>query len=104
MTVVARQVVLPLDPLGELASGILQESLPGATVSELHVFRDDGILIQANIRDSQTPERHQLEMARARISSAIAAEVELDIAFQQRLQITPAPLPTESQSETDESG
>ena len=89
MTVVARQVVLPMDPLGELASAILKESLPDASISEMTVFRDEGITIRASIRDSQPPSRADLEGAQARISAVVDAQVALEVSFQQTLRLSP---------------
>ena len=89
MTVVARQVVLPMDPLGELASAILKESLPEASISEMTVFRDEGITIRASIRDSQPPSRADLEGAQARISAVVDAQVALEVSFQQTLRLSP---------------
>ena len=98
LTVVARQVVLPLDPLGEAASAILHEALPGASISELHIFRDNGLTIHATVRDSQPPAEADLELARAMLSAELGSEVALEIAFQQRFQLKPAPEPTASEA------
>ena len=87
LTVVERQVVLPLDPLAELASGILQEVLPRATISDVHAFRDQVVLIRANIRDFQAPTNEDLELARAMIASVVDTDVVLEVAFQQTFQI-----------------
>ena len=90
LTVVARQVVLPLDPLAEVAKAVLQETLPGAVISEVGVTRDEGALIRATVRDTQAPTSVELEPARAKISSVADTEVVLEIAFQQTIQINDA--------------
>ena len=87
LTVVARQVVLPLDPLGEVASAVLQETLPGASISDLHVFRDEGLLVRAIIRDSHAPSRADLELAQRMIISVVDTDVTLEFTFQQTIQV-----------------
>lgn len=88
LTVVARQVVLPLDPLAEAASAALQETLPRASISDVTIVRGEGVLVRANVRDSQAPSTADLEAAQAMINSAAGTSVELVVSFQQTIQIT----------------
>ncbi|MCY3779352.1 MAG: DUF389 domain-containing protein [Chloroflexi bacterium] len=88
LTVVARQVVLPLDPLAETASAILQETLPRANISDVTLQRDDTISISATVRDTEPPTSDDLELARQAISSVVDAPVALQIAFQQTIQVS----------------
>ena len=87
LTVVARQVILPLDPLAEVASAALQERLPRASISDVTVIRGEGVQVRANVLDSQAPSNADLEAAQAAISSAADTSVDLIIAFQQSIQI-----------------
>ena len=87
LTVVSRQVVLPLDPLAEAASAALQETLPRASISDVTVLRGEDVLIRAHVRDSQAPSNADLGIAQAMISSAEGTAVVLEIAFQQTIQI-----------------
>lgn len=90
LTVVARQVVLPLDPLAKAASAALQEWLPRASISDVTVIRAEGVLVRASVRDAQAPSHAELEAAQAVISAAAGTAVELEIAFQQTIQISGA--------------
>ena len=87
LTVVARQVILPLDPLAEVASAALQETLPSASVSDVTVFRGEEILVRANVRAAQAPSNADLQAVQAIVSSAVDTGVNLEIAFQQTIQI-----------------
>lgn len=98
LTVVARQVISPLDPLAELASAALQETLPSASISDVHVFQEEGLLVRANIRDSQAPASEDLELAQAKISSLVDTDVVLEIAYQQTMQINGAAVNNDTES------
>ncbi len=87
LTVVSRQVVLPLDPLAEAASAALQQTLPRASVSDVTVQKGEAILVRANVRAAQAPSNADLMDAHALISSFADADVKLEIAFQQTIQI-----------------
>ncbi|MCE2473324.1 MAG: TIGR00341 family protein [Anaerolineae bacterium] len=87
LTVVARQVILPLDPLAEVASAALQERLPRASISDVTVIRGEGVQVRANVLDSQAPSNADLEAAQAAISLAADTRIDLEIAFQQTIQI-----------------
>ena len=87
LTVVARQVVLPLDSLTAMASAVLREAFPQASIGDVTVLQDDGILIRATIRDVDPPARDKLETAQKMISSVVNTNVTLDIAFQQMIQV-----------------
>ena len=87
LTVVARQVVLPLDPLTAMASAVLREAFPQASIGDVTVLQDDGILIRATIRDVDPPARDKLKTAQKMISSVVNTNVTLDIAFQQMIQV-----------------
>lgn len=87
LTVVARQVVLPLDPLTAMASAVLREAFPQASIGDVNVLQDDGILIRATIRDVDPPARDKLKTAQKMISSVVNTNVTLDIAFQQMIQV-----------------
>ncbi len=91
LTVVARQVVLPLDPLAEAASAILQETLPRASFSDVAVDRENGNWVRATVRDLEPPAHDDLEKARKRISAVADADIDLEIAFQQTIQIEGRP-------------
>lgn len=90
LTVVERQVVLPLDPLAKAASAALKAALPRAMVSDVTVFRGEGVWVQANVRASQAPSNAELEAAQAQISAAAGTRIDLEIAFQQTIQINGA--------------
>ena len=87
LTVVERQIVLPLDPLAEAASAALQAALPRAIISDVAVIHGERVLVRANIRASQAPSSAELEAAQAQISAAVGAGIDLEIAFQQTIQI-----------------
>ena len=93
LTVVARQVVLPPDPLAAKVGAILQETLPRASIGEVKVLQDNGILILATVRDSEPPTSESLTIAQERISAVVDAGVTLDILFQQSIQIADPPPP-----------
>ncbi|MYD09908.1 MAG: DUF389 domain-containing protein [Chloroflexi bacterium] len=87
LTVVERQIVLPLDPVAEAASAALKAALPRAIVSDVAVIQGERVLVRANIRSSQAPSSAELEAAQAQISAAVGAGIDLDIAFLQTIQI-----------------
>ena len=87
LTVVARQVVLPLDPLAQVASAVLQERLPQARISDVAVLRDGGVTIRATVRDLEAPAKEELELAQQIIASVVDTDVTLEVAFQQTIQV-----------------
>ena len=97
LTVVERQVVLPLDPLAEAAKAALQEALPGASIGDVTVSREDGTLIRATVRDNQAPTSEELQLAQAKISLAADTDVVLEIAFQQTIQVSGVVLAAEAE-------
>ncbi len=97
LTVVARQVVLPLDPLAEVAKAALNEALPRASISDVTVSREDNTLIRASVRDIQAPTNNELQLTQAKISSLADTEVVLEIAFQQTMQISGAAVKAEAE-------
>lgn len=92
LTVVERQVALPLEPLAKAASAALQEALPRAMVSDVAVIYGESVLVRANVRASQAPTSVELEAAQAQISAAAGTRIDLEIAFQQTIQINGAEL------------
>ncbi len=87
LTVVSRQVVLPLDPLAEAASAALHQTLPRASISNVTVTRNEGVLVRAEVRAAQAPSSADLKAAQALISTFADSNVNLEVAYQQTIQI-----------------
>ena len=83
LTVVARQLVRPLEADEAAIHAVLQELLPSARITDLHVEDDDGVVARLALQDLAPPTREKLEVARQRISQIVNAEARLDVVFQQ---------------------
>ena len=71
-----------------MAKSVLQEALPRASIGDVSVTRaDDHTLIRATVRDAQAPTGEALRLAQTKISSAVDTDIDLEIAFQQMIQI-----------------
>ena len=87
LTVVARQVVRPLDPTVELVSALLHDSLPGASIADLSVSVTDAVSVWATVRAHAPPAQDALETARQKIEALLEKPTTLDIAFQQIMRV-----------------
>lgn len=92
LTVVERQVALPLDPITAVAGAALRETFPLANVADITVIQEDGIFIRATIRGMEPPASEDLETARQKISSVVDANVILEILYQHLIQISGVPV------------
>ena len=85
LTVVSRQIVRPLDELASALVTALQDTLPGAGISEFHIDPGEPLVVHAAVRALAPPSQAQLEQLRQEMSALAGAPVELRIAWQQLL-------------------
>jgi len=83
LTVVARHVVRPLEPLEASVGEILRAAFPQAQIADVAIEAADGVLARAQLQDREPPARAKLEEARRRISELVEDDVRLEIIFQQ---------------------
>ena len=88
VTVVARQVVLPLDPMVSTASDILKEAFPGAVVRDVAVQYDEGVafIVRATILDREAPDREGLARAERLLEAVVEEGVQLELAYHQLIE------------------
>ena len=82
LTVVARQIVRPLDPMITAISKILREAYPTANILDVSVDWSDGLLIGVTLQDRQPPTEASLEEVRRLIGAIAEREAQLDIVYQ----------------------
>lgn len=85
LTVVSRQIVRPLDELAAALLTALQDTLPGASISEFHIDPGEPLVVHAAARALTPPSQAQLEQLRQEMSALAGRPVELRIAWQQLL-------------------
>ncbi len=93
LTVAARQVVRPLEPLMAAIWQDLRESFPSAQIADVWVGQADGFVVHAILQDYDEPRPEELEEARGRISRSANDAARLEIVYQQKLVAAP-PAPT----------
>ncbi len=91
LTVVARQIVRPLDPLIASISAILREAYPQANILNVTVDWSDSLRIGVTLQDRQPPGENSLEAVRRRIGALADRAVQLDVAFQQVISVGDSP-------------
>ena len=91
LTVVARQIVRPLDPMTTTASIILRDTFPLANVTDVRVEWREGLWVGASLQGTVPPARVKLEEARQLISAIADRDVQLDIAYQQVISVGDLP-------------
>ena len=87
LTVVARQVVRPLEPVMAAIWQDLRAVFPRAQIADVWIEQADGIVLHAVVQDYQAPALEQLEQAQRRISQAVNDNVRLEIVYQQRFAV-----------------
>ncbi len=87
LTVAARQIVLPPDPLAAVVKRLLEETFPDAAIRDVSVERGESTRVAASLGHYRQPEHNRLEQARLRISAEAGEEVALEIAFQQLIRL-----------------
>jgi len=87
LTIVARQVVRPFDPVVALIREALRAVFPRAQFTDIWLDEADGITLHAILQDYEAPTRDQLEQARQLISQALNEEARLEVAYQQKLAV-----------------
>ena len=87
LTVVARQVVRPLDADEAAINAILEDVLPRAQIIDLHIEHDNGIVARLALRDFKPPTRAHLEEIQRRVSQVLKAAARLDVVYQQRFMV-----------------
>ena len=85
--VIARQIVRPTIPLAANITALLQAAFPKATIAEVTVQNQDGILVTATVKDSAPPQRATLLELQDSIGRLFDSEVRLNILYQQMLKI-----------------
>ena len=98
LTVVARQVVRPMDPVMAVIREALREIFPRAQFSDIWIEVADGFALHAILQDFEAPTSEQLEQARRRISQAVNAEARLEVVYQQKLAVGGRATPIETGS------
>ena len=98
LTVVARQIVRPLDPMTTTASIILRDTFPVANITDVRVEWREGLWVGASLQGTVPPVRVKLEDARQLISAIADRDVQLDIAYQQVISVGDLPEPSDATS------
>ncbi|MCY4061613.1 MAG: TIGR00341 family protein [Chloroflexi bacterium] len=87
LTVVARQVVRPFDPVMAEIREALRAVFPRAQFTDIWLDEADGITLHAILQDYEAPTGNQLELARRRISQALEKEARLEVVFQRKFAV-----------------
>lgn len=95
LTVVARQVVRPLEPDEAAILALLHDALPSARITDFLVEARDGVEVRVALQDFRTPTRAKLEETRRRISQVVNDEVRLEVVFQRKFAVGPRKAPVE---------
>ncbi len=98
LTVVARQIVPPPDPMTQAALATLREAFPGAAFEDVRLSRDEGLRISAGMLSKERPALASLEAVRQLLTDIAEQDVQLDIAFQQIISLGRAPAEDEQTS------
>ena len=85
LTVVARQVVRPLDPSMAAIWEQLRLTFPRAQITDVWVERTAGFVLHAILQDFAAPTRAKLEEARQRISQVVNEDARLEVVYQRKL-------------------
>lgn len=89
LTVVARQVVRPLDPTMAAIREQLRDVFPRAQITDVWVERTAGFVLHAILQDFAAPSRAKLEEARLRISQVVNEDARLEVVYQRKLAAGP---------------
>ena len=87
LTVVARQVVRPLDPVMAAILEELRAVFPRAQFADVWTEETDGIVLHGILQDYEAPTRAKLEQAKRRISRTVDGNVRLEIVYQQKFAV-----------------
>ena len=87
LTVVARKVVRPLEPVMAAIRAELRDAFPRAQLADVWIEQDDGIVLHAILQDFAAPTPDELDEARRRVSQAVNDEVRLEVIYQQRFAV-----------------
>ena len=87
VTVIARRIVLPTTPMSAQVAALLRATFPSATISDVTVYEDDGLLITATIQDAEPPDPDLLAAVRGQLRAQYGADVILQIKFQHILRL-----------------
>lgn len=79
---------------------VIQALLPGVSVSELAVTREEGgLTIEAELRTAELLDADDIERLKNELEAAFALPVDLSVAVQQFFAVTPQPSPTPDESD-----
>ena len=87
VTVIARRIVLPTTPMSAQVAALLRATFPSATISDVTVYEDDGLLVTATIQDAEPPDPDLLAAVRGQLRAQYGADVILQIKFQHILRL-----------------
>ena len=87
LTVVARQVVRPLEADEAAIHAILHDLLPSAQITDLYLEYADGFVARVALQDFEPPTREKLEEASRRISQEVNADANLEVVYQQKFAV-----------------
>lgn len=87
LTVVARQVVRPFDPVMAEIREAMRTVFPRAQFTDIWLDEADRTTLHAILQDYKTPTRAQLEQARQLIGQALNEEARLEVVFQRLLAV-----------------
>ena len=87
LTVVARQVVRPLDPVMAAIREELRAVFPQAQFADVWIEEGDGVVLHAILQDYEAPTREQLAQAKSRVSQVVDADARLEVVYQQKLAV-----------------
>ena len=83
LTVVARQIVRPYQPMVAAVRDILGDAFPRGNIIDVTVDMFDPVLVRAVLQDYEPPSREGLEAAKRLIRDEVNSDVRLEVAFQQ---------------------
>ncbi len=89
LTVVARQVVRPLEPTMAAIWEQLRAIFPRAQITDVWAERTAGFVLHAILQDFAAPTRAKLEEARLRISQVVNEDARLEVVYQRKLAVGP---------------
>ena len=85
--VIAQQIIRPRSDRNEAILTLLQTALPTAVITDLQVSTDEGLKIQAAIRDTMPPSEADLREIQEQLAMLSDSDVQLNIAYQQLIMI-----------------
>lgn len=87
LTIVARRLVRPFDPVMAEIREALRAVFPRAQFTDIWLDEADGITLHAILQDYEAPTGNQLELARRHISQALEKKARLEVVFQRKFAV-----------------